>query len=154
MVKNLLRFSVVSLVHALMLPSAALAGPAMIVTPDEAAASDAAGGLVTPRLAPSRMAPRIEFVAPDIGRPVSVPTSIELRFFTEPPAELKPDTFKVLYGAFRIDITQRLTGVARVTKDGISVREATLPIGKHQLLLSVTDSLGRESQSLVVLTVQ
>jgi len=54
-----------------------------------------------------------------------------------------------LYGAFKIDITQRLLGVAKVTKEGIQVTDASLPSGKHQLLLSLTDTLGRESQQVI-----
>ena len=139
---------------ALTLPPVSLAAPTMLVTPEESAASDAAGGLLAPRSAPTLGAPRIEFVAPDLKRPIAVPTKIELRFLSNAPAEAKPETFKALYGAFKIDITQRLIGLAKVTKDGISVSDAALPSGKHQLLLSLTDTLGRESQQVVSFTVQ
>ena len=120
----------------------------------EAAASDAAGGLLAPRSAPMIGAPRIEFVAPDLKRPIALPTKIELRFLSNARAEPKPETFMALYGAFKVDITQRLIGLAKVTKDGISVSDAALPSGKHQLLLSLTDTLGRESQQVVSFTVQ
>ena len=139
---------------ALSLPAVSHAAPMMLVTPEEAAASDAAGGLLAPRSAPTIGAPRIEFVAPDLKRPIAVPTKIEVRFMGNAPAEPKPETFKALYGAFRIDITQRLLGVAKVTKDGISVSDAALPSGKHQLLLTLTDTLGREAQHVVSFTVQ
>jgi hypothetical protein len=139
---------------ALSLPAVSHAAPTMLVTSEEAAASDAAGGLLAPRSAPTIGAPRIEFVAPDLKRPIAVPTKIEVRFMGNAPAEPKPETFKALYGAFRIDITQRLLGVAKVTKDGISVSDAALPSGKHQLLLTLTDTLGREAQHVVSFTVQ
>jgi hypothetical protein len=139
---------------ALSLPQVTVAAPTLLVTPEESAASDAAGGLLAPRSAPALGAPRIEFVAPDLKRPIAVPTRIELRFLSNAPAEPKPETFKALYGAFKIDITQRLIGLAKVTKDGISVSDAALPSGKHQLLLSLTDTLGRESQQLISFTVQ
>ena len=139
---------------ALSLPAVSHAAPMMLVTPEEAAASDAAGGLLAPRSAPTIGAPRIEFVAPDLKRPIAVPTKIEVRFMGNAPAEPKPETFKALYGAFRIDITQRLLGVAKITKDGISVSDAALPSGKHQLLLTLTDTLGREAQHVVSFTVQ
>jgi len=89
-----------------------------------------------------------------ISRKPSRPTKIEARFQGNAPAEPKPETFKALYGAFRIDITQRLLGVAKVTKDGILVSDAALPSGKHQLLLTLTDTLGREAQHVVSFTVQ
>ena len=125
------------------------AEPLMLVTEAEAKASIEAGGLPTPRSSPQPGAPRIELLSPDVKKPISVPTKIEVKFSGNPPAEPKPETFKALYGAFKIDITQRLLGVAKVTKEGITVSDASLPSGKHQLLLSLTDSLGREAQQVV-----
>ncbi|NDF50831.1 MAG: hypothetical protein EB116_12255 [Betaproteobacteria bacterium] len=125
------------------------AQPLMLVSEAEAKASIEAGGLPTPRSTPQPGAPRIELLSPDIKKPVNVPTKIEVKFSGNPPAEPKPETFKALYGAFKIDITQRLLGVAKVTKDGIQVTDASLPSGKHQLLLSLTDTLGRESQQVI-----
>ena len=130
------------------------AEPLMLVTEAEAKASIEAGGLPTPRSSPQPGAPRIELLSPDVKKPISVPTKIEVKFSGNPPAEPKPETFKALYGAFKIDITQRLLGVAKVTKEGIQVSDASLPSGKHQLLLSLTDSLGREAQQVVSFTVQ
>ena len=130
------------------------AQPLMLVTEAEAKASIEAGGLPTPRSSPQPGAPRIELLSPDVKKPISVPTKIEVKFSGNPPAEPKPETFKALYGAFKIDITQRLLGVAKVTKEGIQVSDASLPTGKHQLLLSLTDSLGREAQQVVSFTVQ
>lgn len=131
-----------------------VAQPLMLVTEAEAKASMDAGGLPTPRSTPQPGAPRIELVSPDIKKTIAVPTKIEVRFQGNAPAEPKPETFKALYGAFRIDITQRLLGVAKVTKDGILVSDAALPSGKHQLLLTLTDTLGREAQHVVSFTVQ
>ena len=125
------------------------AQPLMLVTEAEAKASIEAGGLPTPRSSPQPGAPRIELLSPDVKKPISVPTKIEVKFSGNPPAEPKPETFKALYGAFKIDITQRLLGVAKVTKEGIQVSDASLPSGKHQLLLSLTDTLGRESQQVI-----
>ena len=130
------------------------AEPLMLVTEAEAKASIEAGGLPTPRSSPQPGAPRIELLSPDVKKPISVPTKIEVKFSGNPPAEPKPETFKALYGAFKIDITQRLLGVAKVNKEGIQVTDASLPSGKHQLLLSLTDSLGREAQQVVSFTVQ
>jgi len=130
------------------------AQPLMLVTEAEAKASIEAGGLPTPRSTPQPAAPRIELLSPDVKKPISVPTKIEVKFSGNPPAEPKPETFKALYGAFKIDITQRLLGVAKVTKEGIQVTDASLPSGKHQLLLLLTDTLGRESQQVVSFTVQ
>jgi hypothetical protein len=128
--------------------------PFVLVTDAEAAASQAAGGLLVPRSTPAPGAPRIELVAPDLSQPVTAPTNIQVRFTTSAPAEPKPETFRVLYGAFRVDVTQRLLGVAKVTKEGIQVRDAVLPSGRHQLALVLTDTLGREVQQVVAFTVR
>ena len=130
------------------------AQPVFLVTEAEAAASFAAGGMLNPRSVSQPGSPQIEFLTPDISKPVTAPTSIDLRFVGNPPSEPKPDTFRVLYGSFRIDITQRLLGVAKVSKDGIKVKDAVLPKGRHQLSLTITDSMGRQNQQVVAFTVE
>lgn len=132
----------------------AMAQALVLVTEEEAVASRSAGAVLVPRTVPQPGAPRIQFVAPDISRPIIAPTPIEVRFVVDPPAELKPESFRVLYGVLRVDVTARLLGAARITREGISVKEATLPSGRHQLLLSVADSLGRETLQWVSFTVQ
>ena len=130
------------------------AEPLMLVSEAEARASMEAGELPTSRSIPAPGAPRIELLAPDIKSPIAVPTRIEVKFSGSAPAEPKPETFKALYGSFRIDITQRLLGVTKVTKEGISVNDAALPSGRHQLVLILTDTLGREAQQVVSFTVR
>ena len=109
---------------------------------------------MTPRLTSQAGAPRIEVLVPDVRKPVAAPTSIEVQFVSTAPAEARPESFRVLYGAFRIDVTQRLLGVAKVTKEGIKVSGANLPSGKHQLALTLTDTLGRETQQIIQFVVQ
>lgn len=130
------------------------AQPVILVTEMEAKASEAAGGMLIPRVTPTPGAPRITVVTPDISKPVSAPTSIEVKFVSNPPAEPKPESFRAMYGAFRIDVTERLLGVTRVTKDGFRVTNAVLPAGRHQLLLSLTDSMGRQAQQVLAFTVE
>ena len=130
------------------------AQPVFLVTEAEAAASFAAGGVLTPRSVSQPGSPQIELLTPDISKPVTAPTSIDIRFVGNPPSEPKPDTFRVLYGSFRIDITQRLLGGAKVSKDGIKVKDAVLPKGRHQLSLMITDSMGRQNHQVVAFTVE
>ena len=130
------------------------AQPVFLVTEAEAAASFAAGGMLNPRSVSQPGSPQIEFLTPDITKPVSAPTNIDIRFVGNPPSEPKPDSFRVLYGSFRIDITQRLLGVAKVSKEGIKVKDAVLPKGRHQLSLMITDSMGRQNQQVVAFTVE
>jgi hypothetical protein len=130
------------------------AQPVFLVTEAEATASFAAGGMLNPRNVSQPGSPQIELLTPDISKPVTAPTSIDIRFVGNPPSEPKPDTFRVLYGSFRIDITQRLLGVAKVSKEGIKVKDAVLPKGRHQLALMITDSMGRQNQQVVAFTVE
>jgi hypothetical protein len=134
--------------------AAAMAQTGMLVTEEEFKASAAAPELPLSRSMQQAGAPKIELISPDINKPVAAPTNIELRFVGSSPAEPRPESFKAMYGAFRIDITQRLLKVARVTKDGISVSGADLPPGKHQLTLTLTDTLGRQTQQVLSFVVQ
>ena len=114
----------------------------LLVSVEEMNASNNASGL-TPKSIPPKDAPVIELSAPKLSTPVSSPTPIELKFQPTPPSVVKPETFKVLYGSFEIDITKRILNVAKVTESGVLVQEANLPKGKHKLLLVVEDTAGR-----------
>jgi hypothetical protein len=89
-------------------------------------------------------APQIEIVHPRLDTPVVSPTAIQLMFVPAASSVVRPETFKVLYGRLRIDITQRLINAAKVTAEGISVKEASLPKGSHRLLISIEDLQGRQ----------
>jgi hypothetical protein len=102
-----------------------------------------------PRSIPTKDAPVIELAAPKLSTPVSSPTPIELKFQPTPPSAVKPETFKVLYGSFEIDITKRILSVAKVTESGVFVQEANLPKGKHKLLMVVEDTAGRRGNRSV-----
>jgi hypothetical protein len=80
---------------------------------------------------------------------VGSPTVIDLRFQATTPGDIKPESFKALYGTFQIDITKRLLSVAKVTGSGVRVEEASLPKGRHKLLLVVEDSLGRTGNQTI-----
>ena len=127
----------------------ATAAPAFLVTEQEMVESNAAPPQATPKSVPAKDAPRIEVASPNLSGPLASPTPIQLNFEAAAPAAVKPETFRVLYGAFGIDITQRLLGAAKLNAQGISVQEASLPSGKHKLQLSVEDSLGRKGVRVV-----
>ena len=139
---------------AWLIATAPAAAQTMLVTEAEMLASQAAGDLLMPRSAPVPGAPRIELVTPDVRAPVSTPTRILLRFFGSAPAQPRPESFRVLYGMLKLDITSRLLGLARVTPEGLDVAEATLPRGTHALTLRLEDSVGRATTQTVQFTVQ
>jgi hypothetical protein len=89
-----------------------------------------------------------------LSAPVSSPTPIELKFQPTPPSVVKPETFKVLYGSFEIDITKRILNVAKVSATGVHVQEASLPKGKHKLLMVVEDTSGRRGIKTIEFEVQ
>jgi len=130
-----------------------LARPIVLVTEEEARTSQAAPPAPVPRAAPVKDAPVIEIVKPALQAAIRSPTAIEVRFRATHPAAIKPETFKALYGAFQIDVTRRLTAAAEITAQGIEVREAMLPPGKHRLILSIEDSAGRVGSRLLDLEI-
>ena len=67
-------------------------------------------------------APKIELVSPKLDSTISSPTQIQLKCLPKTPATTKPETFRILYGTFQIDITERLLKVATVTPQGINVQ--------------------------------
>ena len=131
----------------------------LLVTIDEMNASNNAKPPFTAKaLAPKAVAPKdaplIELSAPKLYAPVSSPTPIELKFQSTPPSSVKPETFRVLYGSFELDITKRLLNVAKVTETGVNVQEASLPKGKHKLLMVVEDTSGRRGNKTIEFEVQ
>lgn len=126
----------------------------MLVSIDEMNASNNASPPFRAKSVAPKDAPNIELSAPKLSTPVSSPTPIELKFQPTPPSAVKPETFKVLYGAFEIDITKRILNVAKVSETGVHVQEASLPKGKHKLLMVVEDTSGRRGNKTIEFVVQ
>lgn len=126
----------------------------LLVTEAEAQASRAAPETISPKAAPAPDAPRIQLLAPSLAGAVPTPTRIQLQFSSPVGAPIRPETFKVYYGAFRIDITARIAGAARVTAEGVDVAQAVLPSGSHKLLLEVQDGAGRTGERLLQFSVE
>jgi hypothetical protein len=135
------------------LSATAFAGQ-LLVSVDEMNASNNAKPPFTAKSVASKDAPLIELSAPKLSIAVSSPTPIELKFQSTPPSSVKPESFKVLYGSFEIDITKRLLNVAKVTESGVNVKEASLPKGKHKLLMVVEDTSGRRGNMTIEFEVQ
>lgn len=126
-----------------------------LVTPEEARASQEAPVQLVPRNAPAAPgAPRVNLLAPNLSAAIPSPTPIRVRFEAAAPASIKPETFKVRYGAFRLDITGRITAASKVTAEGIDVAEAALPKGSHRLFIEIQDSMGRVGERVVAFVVE
>jgi hypothetical protein len=99
---------------------------------------------------PSITEPSITIVSPQSTvRPISTPVRIEVAFETSPGARIVPDTFKVLYGLFKIDVTSKIRPYAVVSEHGLLAEKAVLPPGTHRLILQISDSAGRTAESEV-----
>ena len=140
--KHLVVFCALTTCVALLSPLAHSA-PLQLVSAEEMQASNAAPPPFVARSVPDRNAPQIELLNPKLPSTVSSPTAIEVKFQPTASSQVKPETFKVLYGSFQIDITRRILNVAKVTDSGIQVQEASLPKGKHKLLMQIEDNAGR-----------
>ena len=135
------------------LSASAFAGQ-LLVSVDEMNASNNAKPPFSAKTVAPKDAPLIELSAPKLSAPVSSPTPIELKFQPTPPSSVKPESFKVLYGSFEIDITKRILNVAKVSESGVHVKEASLPKGKHKLLMVVEDTSGRRGNKTIEFEVQ
>lgn len=78
--------------------------------------------------------------------PVVAPLRIELAFTPAPGARIVPDSFRVLYGVLKIDLTDRLRPHARVSERGVVVDGAQVPEGLHRLIVQVADDRGRTAE--------
>ncbi len=120
-----------------------------LVTPGEAIEfKGEAGFYETPALRPRALVPLIDILKPEPAADLKVkaPFAITVQFKAQADAPIDPSTFKVMYGAFKLDITGRITKFVKVTKDGFSLENAQIPVGKHRLTLLVLDEKQRAAE--------
>lgn len=101
-----------------------------------------------PALRPRAVVPLIDIIKPEAGneQKIKSPFPMNVQFKGQADAPIDPASFKVLYGAVKIDITARLTKTAKVTREGFTFDKAQLPAGKHRLILQVQDSKQRVAE--------
>lgn len=117
-----------------------------LVTAEEATASARVGLPPVARSIGQGLAPRIEVVAPSETAALRAPLSIRLRFAPAAGAQVDPGSFRALYGALRLDVTERIRRHARVDGAGLVAEEVALPAGQHRILLSIADDQGRRGE--------
>lgn len=128
-----------------------------LVTPEEAQrfrGEDAFNEMAA--LRPRAAVPVIEIVRPELvgDLRVKAPFPIAVVFRGQADAAIDPRTFKVMYGALKIDITSRLTGYTRVTPEGFTLDQANIPAGRHRLTLQVMDEKQRLAERELRLVVE
>ena len=69
-------------------------------------------------------------------------------------AELNFASFKAFYGAFKIDITQRLLKESSKTLTGLKIANVQIPSGRHKILLRVSDTKGRTAEKEIAFKVE
>jgi hypothetical protein len=102
-----------------------------LVSPEEETQEDS----ITP--------PTIEVIRPDPAKPISGPVTIQIAFRTQPGASIVTSTFEATYGFLGLDITARLLQHAKLTPEGITAEDVSIPPGQHNITLSVADTMGR-----------
>lgn len=117
-----------------------------LVSPAEALSFQGSQGFdEPPMLRPKALVPLIEILKPlPVGdMKVKAPFAITVEFKGQPDAGIVPASFKVLYGALKIDITNRITKYVKVSEQGFNLENAQIPVGKHRLTLQVQDDKQR-----------
>jgi len=117
-----------------------------LVSPAEALSYQGAQGFEEPpMLSAKALAPAIDVLKPQTGSDMKVkaPFAIEVQFKSQPDAGIVPSTFRVLYGALKLDITSRVTKFVTVNEQGFNLENAQIPAGKHRLTLQVQDEKQR-----------
>lgn len=99
-------------------------------------------------LRPRGAMPQIDILKPEPAADLKVkaPFAISVQFKAQPDAAIDPGSFKVLYGAFKLDITSRITKFVKVAKEGFAMDNAQIPVGKHRLILQIQDELKRVAE--------
>ena len=121
-----------------------------LITPEEAALPAAPGEALTRGIS---RGPGVELVSPnaDFG-PVTAPFELKIAFAPRGGSKIDPASVKVVYlkSPF-IDLTPRLQSA--ITETGIVLPDAGVPVGEHDLKITVLDTDGRETNSIVRLVV-
>jgi hypothetical protein len=108
----------------------------------------------TARSTPGPSDPVIDIRSPSLTGPVKAPVSIDLRFLTSGASKINWESFKIFYGAFKLDITERVRKEAKIVPDGIQIPSANLPSGSHKLVIQVANTEGKQTEREVRFTVE
>jgi len=126
-----------------------------LVTLDEARSSQQTALLEAELTAPDPRAPTIQLVYPDgLDKPLKNPFNMEVLFKPQQGALLDFSSFKVFYGTFKIDITDRLLKEAVKTPSSIRLANVNVPSGSHKLLIIIKDNFGHSAAKEIAFRVE
>ncbi len=137
------------LLAALLLITSQLLIAAPLISAKEAALPPAAGTLATRGIS---RGPAIKLASPEADTPVAAPFDFKVNFEPRGDAKIDPSSVKVVYmkSPF-VDLTPRLKSA--ISANGIDFAKADVPPGTHTIRVTVKDSEGRETNSVMNLVV-
>jgi len=122
---------------------------ATLISAKEAALPSAAGALATRGIS---RGPAIKLASPEADTPVVSPFDFKVNFEPRGDAKIDPSSVKVVYmkSPF-VDLTPRLKNA--ISANGIDFVKADVPPGTHTIRVTVKDTEGRETNSVLNLVV-
>jgi len=122
---------------------------AALISAKEAALPPAAGALATRGIS---RGPGVKLASPEADTPVAAPFDFKVNFEPRGDAKIDPSSVKVVYmkSPF-VDLTSRLKSA--ITANGIDFAKADVPPGTHTIRVTVKDTEGRETNSVLNLVV-
>ena len=126
-----------------------LAISAPLISAKEAALPAASGALATRGIS---RGPGIKLASPEADTPVAAPFDFKVNFEARGDAKIDPASVKVVYmkSPF-VDLTPRLKSA--ISANGVDFAKADVPPGTHTIRVTVKDSEGRETNSVLNLVV-
>ncbi len=83
--------------------------------------------------------PVIQVIHPST-EPIPSTLNVDINFFNPSGTKIRPETLKVYYGWFNIDVTEQIMQYAVVNQFGISAKHIELPPGRHRFTLEINDT--------------
>ncbi len=141
--------SVLKILVAFALCSHLIAYSAPLISAQEAALPEASGSLATRGIS---RGPSVKLASPEADAPIASPFDFKVNFEARGDTKIDPDSVKVTYMKTPfVDLTPRLKKA--IGASGIDFAKASVPPGTHVIRVSVKDSDGRETNSVVNLVV-
>jgi len=122
---------------------------ATLISAKEAALPSAAGALATRGIS---RGPGVKLASPEADTPVMAPFDFKVNFEPRGDAKIDPSSVKVVYmkSPF-VDLTPRLKSA--ISANGIDFAKADVPPGTHTIRVTVKDTEGRETNTVLNLVV-
>jgi hypothetical protein len=120
-----------------------------LISAKEAALPNSSGTLATRGIS---RGPAVKLNSPEADAPVAAPFDFKVVFEARGDAKIDPNSVKVIYmkSPF-VDLTPRMKGA--ISASGIDFAKAEVPPGTHTIRVSVKDTEGRETNSVLNLVV-